>query len=364
MPADEIVPVPVSVTTPAPTDSFTGTSKARKKSAMQPRSPTSRQFIAVHDPSDGELSGTQSMARGFSLQEMLASGRFDRESDQINSPVLGSDDDGARLSDRPSTTPTNDTNGSNANDGQPERENRRNRWSLLAGRRGPPDGADPTAPNTQIARRIEGSIAGEPSIGPGARALAQEAVAVPQRREEFPTTAATAPASPPILKPSAPGQLMDDESPPFGNLTPDMQQQIQDGATDPDGTTIMFTQQRTRSSGEVTSVASALNGASISANGSISTKGNAGLQKDSISGNLEYVKLARTKGSRFIRASETGKRTYLAVLCGEQGERIELFTVSVHAKPERSKLKCLVQGAKNVSLSLNRTFVLPETPRT
>lgn len=43
---------------------------------------------------------------------------------------------------------------------------------------------------------------------------------------------------------------------------------------------------------------------------------------------LDYVKLARTKGTRFIRASETTKRTYLAVLCGEAGERIELFTVS------------------------------------
>lgn len=43
---------------------------------------------------------------------------------------------------------------------------------------------------------------------------------------------------------------------------------------------------------------------------------------------LDYVKLARTKGTRFIRASETSRRTYLAVLCGEAGERIELFTVS------------------------------------
>jgi hypothetical protein len=44
---------------------------------------------------------------------------------------------------------------------------------------------------------------------------------------------------------------------------------------------------------------------------------------------LEYVKLARTKGSRMIKAVETKKRTYLAVLCGEAGERIELFTVIV-----------------------------------
>ncbi|GAA6006423.1 hypothetical protein JCM10207_004928, partial [Rhodosporidiobolus poonsookiae] len=62
---------------------------------------------------------------------------------------------------------------------------------------------------------------------------------------------------------------------------------------------------------------------------------------------LEYVKLARTKGARLLRAVETKKRTYLAVLCGEEGERIELFT-----------------GSRSISLSLNRTFVLPESPRT
>ncbi|KAH9825113.1 hypothetical protein DFH28DRAFT_1047290 [Melampsora americana] len=62
---------------------------------------------------------------------------------------------------------------------------------------------------------------------------------------------------------------------------------------------------------------------------------------------LEYVKLARTKGAKLLRAFETKRRTYLAVLCGESSERIELFT-----------------GSKNISLSLNRTFVLPETPRT
>ncbi|GJN91514.1 hypothetical protein Rhopal_004537-T1 [Rhodotorula paludigena] len=62
---------------------------------------------------------------------------------------------------------------------------------------------------------------------------------------------------------------------------------------------------------------------------------------------LEYVKLARTRGARMLRATETKKRTYLAVLCGEEAERIELFT-----------------GSRSISLSLNRTFVLPETPRT
>ncbi|KPV78340.1 uncharacterized protein RHOBADRAFT_3156, partial [Rhodotorula graminis WP1] len=61
---------------------------------------------------------------------------------------------------------------------------------------------------------------------------------------------------------------------------------------------------------------------------------------------LEYVKLARTKGARMLRAVETKKRTYLAVLSGDEAERIELFT-----------------GSRSISLSLNRTFVLPETPR-
>lgn len=42
---------------------------------------------------------------------------------------------------------------------------------------------------------------------------------------------------------------------------------------------------------------------------------------------LEYVKLARTKGTRLIKSIETQKRTFLAVLCGDSGERIELFTV-------------------------------------
>ncbi|KAK4055227.1 hypothetical protein OIV83_000507 [Microbotryomycetes sp. JL201] len=61
---------------------------------------------------------------------------------------------------------------------------------------------------------------------------------------------------------------------------------------------------------------------------------------------IEYVKLARTKGAFSFKAVETKKKTYLAVLCGEEGERVELFT-----------------GSRSVSLALNRTFVLPEAPR-
>lgn len=81
---------------------------------------------------------------------------------------------------------------------------------------------------------------------------------------------------------------------------------------------------------------------------------------------LEYVKLARTKGTRFIRTLETPKRTFLAVLCGESGERIELFTVSASERTIwlDTLTLCFLQGSKNVSLPLNRTFVLPESPRT
>lgn len=87
-----------------------------------------------------------------------------------------------------------------------------------------------------------------------------------------------------------------------------------------------------------------------------------------MSNSLEFVKLARTKGSRLLRAVETSKRTYLAVLTGDEGERIELFTVSsikiLSVENKGSKLMSNYQGSRNISLSLNRTFVLPESPRT
>lgn len=61
---------------------------------------------------------------------------------------------------------------------------------------------------------------------------------------------------------------------------------------------------------------------------------------------LEYVKLARSRRAWLLKAVETRRRTYLALLVGDERNRIELFT-----------------GSKNISLSLNRTFVLPDTPR-
>jgi hypothetical protein len=117
------------------------------------------------------------------------------------------------------------------------------------------------------------------------------------------------PSTPEVPLKPRPGNLEED-SPPFANLVTDAQEH-----TNPDGTTITFTQT------DVTSVASGMNNSKNRPSG----LGNSSTA--AAAGTLEYVKLARTKGSRFIRASETKKRTYLAVLCGEQGERIELFTV-------------------------------------
>ena len=109
----------------------------------------------------------------------------------------------------------------------------------------------------------------------------------------------------------------DDEPRSRRNLEPHFQD-IHTGETgEVDGTTVTLTHRRRPTAAtqdRVSAAADALNGTNYG---------------DGISAPLECVKLARTKGSRFIRASETKKRTYLAVLCGENGERIELFTVSV-----------------------------------
>ncbi|GAA5872266.1 hypothetical protein JCM3774_003330 [Rhodotorula dairenensis] len=73
---------------------------------------------------------------------------------------------------------------------------------------------------------------------------------------------------------------------------------------------------------------------------------NAHAHPASVDSPLEYVKLARSRGAWLLKAVETRRRTYLALLVGDEKNRIELFT-----------------GSKNISLSLNRTFVLPDTPR-
>lgn len=61
---------------------------------------------------------------------------------------------------------------------------------------------------------------------------------------------------------------------------------------------------------------------------------------------LEYVKLPGTKGSLMIKAVETSKKSFLAILCGENGEKVELFA-----------------GTYRTALGLSRTFILPDSPR-
>ncbi|KAJ3788960.1 hypothetical protein GGU11DRAFT_557687 [Lentinula aff. detonsa] len=61
---------------------------------------------------------------------------------------------------------------------------------------------------------------------------------------------------------------------------------------------------------------------------------------------LEYVKLPGTKGSLMIKAVETAKKSFLAILCGENGEKVELFA-----------------GTCRTALGLSRTFILPDSPR-
>ncbi|KAJ7225712.1 hypothetical protein GGX14DRAFT_640516 [Mycena pura] len=61
---------------------------------------------------------------------------------------------------------------------------------------------------------------------------------------------------------------------------------------------------------------------------------------------LEYVKLPGTKGALVIKAVETAKKSFLAILCGENGEKVELFA-----------------GTYRTALGLSRTFILPDSPR-
>lgn len=61
---------------------------------------------------------------------------------------------------------------------------------------------------------------------------------------------------------------------------------------------------------------------------------------------LEYVKLPGTKGSVMIKAVETAKKSFLAILCGDNGEKVELFA-----------------GTYRTALGLSRTFILPDSPR-
>ncbi|KAH9937570.1 uncharacterized protein B0H18DRAFT_971258 [Fomitopsis serialis] len=61
---------------------------------------------------------------------------------------------------------------------------------------------------------------------------------------------------------------------------------------------------------------------------------------------LEYAKLPGTKGAVLVKAVETAKKSFLAILCGENGEKVELFA-----------------GTYRTALQLSRTFILPDSPR-
>ncbi|PPQ67350.1 hypothetical protein CVT24_011533 [Panaeolus cyanescens] len=61
---------------------------------------------------------------------------------------------------------------------------------------------------------------------------------------------------------------------------------------------------------------------------------------------LEYVKLPGTKGALLVKAVETARKSFLAILCGEHGEKVELFA-----------------GTYRTALGLSRTFILPDSPR-
>ncbi|KAF8633959.1 hypothetical protein AX15_001141 [Amanita polypyramis BW_CC] len=61
---------------------------------------------------------------------------------------------------------------------------------------------------------------------------------------------------------------------------------------------------------------------------------------------LEYVKLPGTKGSLLVKAVETPRKSFLAILCGDNGEKVELFA-----------------GTYRTALGLSRTFILPDSPR-
>ncbi|GJJ09469.1 hypothetical protein Clacol_003692 [Clathrus columnatus] len=75
-------------------------------------------------------------------------------------------------------------------------------------------------------------------------------------------------------------------------------------------------------------------------------KRNNGNGTQSAAPKLEYVKLPGTKSSIMIKAVETARKSFLAILCGENGEKIELFA-----------------GTYRTALGLSRTFILPDSPR-
>ncbi|KAF8475427.1 hypothetical protein JB92DRAFT_3051408, partial [Gautieria morchelliformis] len=88
-----------------------------------------------------------------------------------------------------------------------------------------------------------------------------------------------------------------------------------------------------------------INGRGGEGEGSRRTVGSS-LYPQSVAPKLEYVKLPGTKGSVMIKAVETAKKSFLAILCGDAGEKVELFA-----------------GTYRTALGLSRTFILPDSPR-
>ncbi|KAF8609246.1 hypothetical protein BDV93DRAFT_464358 [Ceratobasidium sp. AG-I] len=94
----------------------------------------------------------------------------------------------------------------------------------------------------------------------------------------------------------------------------------------------------------------ALNGSVDSGIGGSPDAGGAGLSGSqaaiAAAPKLEYIKLPGTKGAIMIKAVETAKKSFLAILCGDSGEKVELFA-----------------GTYRTPLGLSRTFILPDSPK-
>lgn len=209
------------------------------------------------------------------------------------------------------------------------RRKKRNRWSLLEGLRGSSNNASTAAIPPQPSASSLASSSTDRTFGmsrtdsplssesmPGRRlhqhtsSMASNiSLPAPSTQAGVPSTTSSSAPGPsiPLLKPRP---VADDDRPPFPSLHSENEQVL----PNPEGTTITFTQTGTSGTGNQPANGSRAGPSSLNGGAASNV-------------NLEYVKLAKTKGSRFIRASETRKRTYLAVLCGEAGERIELFTV-------------------------------------
>ncbi|EJU01916.1 hypothetical protein DACRYDRAFT_116336 [Dacryopinax primogenitus] len=78
-------------------------------------------------------------------------------------------------------------------------------------------------------------------------------------------------------------------------------------------------------------------------NGATTPQGQGYIQAN---GKLEHIKLEGTRGAYLIKSVQTNRKSFLAILCGEDGKKVELFTGS----------------SKSASLSLARTFILPDSP--